>query len=40
MFGVYVSETEALKGEEELKQHFSIVKVTIPLDRRPIPILE
>ncbi len=40
MFGVYVSDTEAHKGEEELKQHCSRVKVTIPLDRRPIPILE
>ncbi len=40
MFGVYGAETDARKGEEELKQHFSMVKVTIPLDRRPIPILE
>ncbi|MCX7788300.1 MAG: 4-(cytidine 5'-diphospho)-2-C-methyl-D-erythritol kinase [Spirochaetes bacterium] len=40
MFGVYRSAEEAHEGEEELKQHFSIVKVTIPLDRRPIPILE
>lgn len=40
MFGLYPSEAGAQKGEEELKQHFSVVKVTIPLDRRPIPILE
>jgi len=40
MFGVYTSEAEASKGEDVFKQHFSAVKVTIPLDRRPIPILE
>ena len=40
MFGVYTSEAEASRGEDLLKQHFSAVKVTIPLDRRPIPILE
>lgn len=40
MFGVYESEAEASKGEDILKQHYKAVKVTIPLDRRPIPILE
>ncbi|GAB4369908.1 MAG: 4-(cytidine 5'-diphospho)-2-C-methyl-D-erythritol kinase [Spirochaetales bacterium] len=40
MFGVYASDEEVREGERVLKQHFSVVKVTIPLDRRPIPILE